>query len=245
MAATNQNERVVEVKLTPGVKGSFDAAAIRDRRTVRSHFLGEPLAAADLAGLVAGESEFVHSLPAPGADSRTVHELTVEANRLQSERDPAQEELADWVRFSGRAAAARRDGLTTAGMEMDGVSAWAVRNFYDRGSVLTADFRRRGLDRVAAQVARSAGWLLVAGRDDSVAGLLDAGRRMERLFLRARGLGVAVHPMTQILEEPATKAEFARALGVGGVQFLLRVGYLKHYPPPVSLRRPVEWFVTA
>jgi len=26
-------------------------------------------------------------------------------------------------------------------------------------------------------------------------------------------------------------------------QFLLRVGYLKRYPEPVSLRRPVNWFV--
>jgi len=26
-------------------------------------------------------------------------------------------------------------------------------------------------------------------------------------------------------------------------QFMLRVGYLNKYPDPVSLRRPVEWFV--
>ena len=66
---------------------------------------------------------------------------------------------------------------------------------------------------------------------------------MGRLFLKVRPRGVALHPMTQILEEPATRTEFARSLGVGGVQFLLRVGYVTDYPPPVSLRRPVDWFV--
>ena len=244
LAKTNQDGRVVEVKLTPGGGSvSFDGDAIRSRRTVRSHYLGDALADADLAALVAGESEFVHYLPAASKESGALNELTVEANRLQSARDPAQQELADWVRFSSRDAAERRDGLTTAGMEMGGVTAWAVRNFYGKGSVLTPDFRRRGLDGVAAQVARSAGWLLVTGRGDSVADLLDAGRRAERLFLRARPRGVALHPMTQVLEEPATRAEFARSPGVAGVQFLLRVGYVKDYPPPVSLRRPVGWFV--
>lgn len=50
--------------------------------------------------------------------------------------------------------------------------------------------------------------------------------------------------MTQMLEEPQTRSGLEQALGVDGtVQFLLRTGYVDRYPDPVSLRRPVEWFL--
>lgn len=39
------------------------------------------------------------------------------------------------------------------------------------------------------------------------------------------------------------KSNFSRADINESIQFLLRVGYLKNYPPPVSLHRPVEWFL--
>ena len=66
----------------------------------------------------------------------------------------------------------------------------------------------------------------------------------ENILLRTRERGIAVHPMTQMLEEEAWKKQAARELGLPGqVQWILRLGYLKTYPDPVSLRRPVSWFV--
>jgi hypothetical protein len=65
-----------------------------------------------------------------------INEQTIIANRLQSYRNPAQEELADWIRFSSKNAEKYRDGLTTASMEIEGVSGWVVRNFYDKGNVM-------------------------------------------------------------------------------------------------------------
>ncbi|SDY60037.1 nitroreductase family protein [Hymenobacter psychrophilus] len=74
--------------------------------------------------------------------------------------------------------------------------------------------------------------------------LLDAGRRMERVWLKARSRNVAVHPMSQLLEEEPGTTEAARRLGLpGAAQFVLRLGYVQAYPAPVSVRRPVEWFV--
>ena len=50
--------------------------------------------------------------------------------------------------------------------------------------------------------------------------------------------------MTQILEESQTKQGLNQSIGISdNIQFILRVGYLKNYPDPVSLRRPVDWFV--
>jgi len=245
LATTNQDEHVIEVQLTKaGTLSSANVESIRSRRTMRTGFFSEALRKDDLAHLLAAEAESIYYLPTGSKEVEFFNKLTLEANRLQSLRDPAQRELADWIRFSSADARKYRDGLTMGSMEINGMAGWVVRNFYDKSSVLKSNFRERGLDLVREEVAASAGWLLITSADTSVASLLETGRRMQRLFLKVRARGIGLHPMTQFLEEPSTRLALQPAVGVAGdIQFILRVGYVGSYPPPVSLRRPVSWFV--
>lgn len=245
LAAGNQDERVMEVQLVKaGARNLPDIESMRNRRTMRSDFSREALRKEDLVHLVAGEPDFIHYLPATGKTASLINEQTIEANRLQAYRDPAQQELADWIRFSSADARKYRDGLTTGSMEIEGMAGWAVRNFYDKASVLKSSFRERSIDQVRAEVAASAGWVLITSKDPSVASLLETGRRMQRLFLKVRARGIGLHPMTQILEESSTRHSLPATIGLEDpVQFILRVGYVAAYPPPISLRRPVAWFV--
>ncbi|WBA43917.1 Acg family FMN-binding oxidoreductase [Hymenobacter canadensis] len=247
LAQTNQDEAVVAVVCSKAAAVSaFDVQHIRDRRTVRSGLLTTALRQADQAALFPATAEGFHYIPNTAPEWHQLNEQTIEANRLQAARPVARQELADWIRFSNRDVAAHRDGLTTAGMEITGVSGWVVRNFYARARVLSAGFGQQTLDQVRAQVGQSAGWLLLTSRDTTVASLLDTGQRLQHLLLQIRRRGLAVHPMTQVLEEPATRRALRQTLGLPGeVQFLLRIGYLKAYPAPVSLRRPVAWFTHA
>jgi hypothetical protein len=245
LATTNQDDRVMEVKLLKQTsKNAFDTAKIKNRRTVRSDFLSDVLKLEDLKYLVNSEPEFIHYLPNTSKESQFINEQTIEANRLQAYRDPAQQELADWIRFSTKNAEKYRDGLTTASMEIAGFSGWILRNFYNKYNVMKKDFREVGIDKIKKQVSESAGWILITSKDNSVATLLETGRRMQRLFLKVREKSIAIHPMTQILEESSTREQLNQAIGISeNIQFILRVGYLKNYPQPVSLRRPVDWFV--
>lgn len=244
-ATTNQDERVMEVRLAGGEpRQASNTGRMESRRTLRSGFARDALTGADLAHLVATEPEFIHYLPAEGKEARFISEQTIVANRLQAARDPAQQELAAWIRFSSAEARRQRDGLTTGSMEITGPAGWLVRNFYGSAEVMKTGFRERSLAAVKKQVAESAGWILITSPDASVAALLDTGRRMQRLFLKVRERNIAIHPMTQILEELSTRQALPRALGlVRPVQFILRTGYVVGYPPAVSLRRPVAWFV--
>jgi hypothetical protein len=64
------------------------------------------------------------------------------------------------------------------------------------------------------------------------------------MLLKIRERMIAVHPMTQMLEEEPWRKKAAKELGVAGeIQWILRIGYLKSYPDPVSLRMPVSLFV--
>jgi hypothetical protein len=130
-------------------------------------------------------------------------------------------------------------------MEITGFAGWYVRNFYKRDLVLKKSFRETGIKQVVERVAQGGGWLVMSG-ETSVAGLIETGRKFQRMWLKLRERGVAIHPMTQILEETANTDSVAKELGVGGTpQFVLRIGYVKTYPDPVSPRMPVPWFVRA
>jgi len=245
LATTHQDERVMEVKLIQEASSNaFDIAKIKNRRTVRSNFLSDELKPDDLNYLINSEPEFIHYLPGNSKESQFIDEQTIEANRLQADRDPAQQELADWIRFSSKDADKYRDGLTAGSMEIEGFSGWVVRNFYGKDDVMKQDFRERGIDKIKKEVSASAGWILITSKDNSVAALLETGRRMQRLFLNVREKNIAIHPMTQILEETSTKQQLNQAIGISeNIQFILRTGYLKNYPNPVSLRCPVDWFL--
>ncbi len=129
-------------------------------------------------------------------------------------------------------------------MELDGIPGWILRNFYKQEDVLKKKFREQGIDKVKKQVSQSAGWLIITSKENTVATLLETGKRFQRMFLKVRDKNIAIHPMTQILEETETKNQSNKSIGINDeIQFILRMGYLKNYPEPVTLRRSVNWFV--
>jgi hypothetical protein len=244
-ANTNQDENIMEVKLTRSSSPSkYDIQKIKQRRTIRSDYMSEVLKKEDAEYLIKEESGYMNYLPNASKESLWLNENTIEANRIQSYRDAAQSELADWIRFSNSDARKYCDGLTPAGMEINGIPGWIVRNFYGKEDVMKNSFREEGIDKVKEQVSHSGGWILITSKDNSAETLIETGKRFQRTLLKIRKRGIAIHPMTQILEEPQTKQTLNSSIGISdNVQFILRTGHIKKYPDPVSLRRPVESFL--
>jgi Nitroreductase family len=243
VATSPTDTDLLEVLLQKDTAISYQLENIRMRRTVRSGYLNRELRSEDLRQLIDGLSEW-HYYPAGSAQERYLVEATIEANRKQASRDDAQMELANWIRWSNLEAERFRNGLTPESMEITGFAGWFVRTFYDREKVTTESFRLAGVDRVIEQVRQGAGWLAVVSPDSEMTHLIETGRMFERLFLRVRSRSVAMHPMTQVLEEQPWREQVATQLGIKGqVQFVLRVGYVSSYPDPVSLRMPVPRFI--
>jgi hypothetical protein len=245
LANNNQDENVVEVKLRKANVGfKYDIEKIKHRRTVRSNYLNEVLKKEDLNYLLNDDTDFIHYIVNSSKEHAWLNEQTIEANEIQAYRDAAQSELADWIRFSSMDAQKYKDGLTLASMEIEGLPAWLLRNFYTKKNVMKKSFREQSVDKVVKQVSQSAGWLLITSKDNATDTLLETGRRMQRLFLKVRDKNIALHPMTQILEETKTNTLINSSVGIiQPIQFILRTGYLKKYPEPVTLRRSVGNFV--
>ena len=173
-----------------------------------------------------------------------IREGAIENFRVQTQRDDAQRELVQWLRISNQDAERYRDGLTVEGMEIRGFKGWFVRNFVQPEDFMKSSFREQGVDQTAALARQGGGWFVITSQGRTVADLIETGRKFERMALLARERNIAIHPMTQIMEEETGVNQLAANHQASMIpQFVLRVGYLKSYPEPVSLRRPVNWFV--
>jgi len=241
LAAATTDSPLLEIRLGRGKPSGYPLARLETRRTVRTGHSNDLIRAADLRAVTEGSPAFAY-FPRDTRPARYLAEGTIEANRRQAFRDPAQEELADWIRWSRQDQARHRNGLTPESMEIPGLARWYVSTFFDRRSVLKRSFRETGVEQVIERVAEGGGWLVLTGAPD-VASLIETGRQCQRMWLRLRERGLAIHPMTQLLEESPQVDGVRRELGLDATpQFILRIGYVARYPAPVSPRMPVSWF---
>ncbi len=244
IAQTAFDQEILDVTLTKVTPQPGPLNAVLLRRTVRNGFASKELNALDVAALSHPFDGNLMFIPRESRQGRYLREGTMEANRLQTYRDAAQEELAQWIRWTDEDARKARNGLTPEGMEITGIIGWYVRHFMDRQSVLTRKFREQTVATVRKQVNAGGGWLVISSRDSTIPALIETGRTFGRMLLLLRQRMIAVHPMTQILEEAPLRDSVVKELGIeGSVQFILRTGYLSTYPDPVSLRMPISWFI--
>jgi nitroreductase len=219
---------------------------IRSRRTLRNGHQDVELSSAQADALLSLLPHGSLYLPRGTVDARAVTEATIEANRIHTSDHAVMRELVEWVRFSPESARANLDGLTPASMGFSALTAFFARNFMQPADLLSPSNRKHALEAAREQAESGGGWLIVPAPEpgSGPAGLIATGRAFERAFLAARELGVAVHPMSQAVEIEAVRRALAASLGTDEPAFCLRVGRIQRYPDPVSLRRPVAWFVS-
>jgi hypothetical protein len=235
---------ILKVSLTPSSIFDYPLQRINGRMTVRHGYLSGEIKKEDVKALSKPLSGHLFYFPSGTEHANCIQDGAIESFRVQAQRDDAQRELVQWVRLSNKDAERYRDGLTVEGMEIRGFKGWFVRNFVHPDDFMKPSFRQQGVDQTATLVRQGGGWFVITSQGRTVSDLIETGRKFERMALLARERNIAIHPMTQYLEEESGENQIAADHQSEMIpQFLLRVGYLKHYPEPVSLRRPVSWFV--
>lgn len=241
--AKNSNDKdILDIKLHKvGHSDTFDIMNIKLRRTMRNNFLTDELSNEDIRFLIGANRDHLLYFPRQSKEGNYLAEGTLLANKLQTYQNSAQEELAKWIRWSNQDSKQYRNGLTPETMEIEGIARWYVKNFYSRQSVLENSFREATINKIQEQVLTGSGWLLITSKDSSIPELIDVGRKLQRIWLMIRDKKIAIHPMTQMIEEVAIRNELSSTLGITeDIQLLLRVGYVNDYPQPVSPRMPLR-----
>ena len=244
IAREAMDQEVVSVTLARTKPTGYPLERITNRRTVRGGFCTDELKDKDVRALSEPFDGRLFYYPRGTEHAQCIEEGAVEFFRAQTYRDEAQKELREWTRLGNAEAKKYRSGLTTESMEITGIAGWYVRTFMKAEDVMKENYRKQGIDRNTKWAAEGGGWFVLTSKGRGVVDLVETGRQFERMALMARELNVAVHPMTQYLEEKAGLDQISKNHEQSVIpQFILRVGYLDSYPNPVSLRRPVSWFV--
>jgi hypothetical protein len=240
IASSTIDTEIADVRLTRCEPRLSAIENIQLRRTIRNHLSPREIASSDIRDLI-GEVHHSCFFPLHSFEGQYLKEGTIEANSTQAFRDSAQLELTKWIRWSDAEADANLNGLTPDSMEIQGITRWYVKHFYNRKKVLEKSFRDHTLEIVQEQVKSCGGWLVITSRNSSIKELIDTGRLLQRIWLKASKKMIAIHPMTQMLEEYPWKNSITAQLGVEDeVQFILRVGYVSEYLQPISLRMPLS-----
>jgi hypothetical protein len=244
IAKNSYESNIVSIKLKKSKTDGFDLKKISLRRTVKKGYLPKELYTGDVKKISDIGPGHIFYFARNTSHSKCLTDWTLEAYAHQSWRDDAQKELAKCIRFTKDDAAKYGYGLTPEGMEIQGIAGWYVRNFMNSGDVMGKSFREQGIDMYSSFAGEGAGWIIITSKGNKVADLVETGRLFQRMALTVREMNMGLHPMTQILEEKKWKDKMTVMHRPGVLpQFVLRVGYLDSYPNPVTIRRPVKWFI--
>jgi nitroreductase len=229
-SADNLARITVRERTAPGAQDRrlYDEIDIRhtDRRpTVEQAVPAEALALIRQAA--AGEGAGLHWLGEPDLDDLAV--AAEHANEIGLADADQRAEMEYWV-------GGRRSTYT-------GVPSDVVPERAPQTDVPGRDFGRPGTLGVGPGHARSAVYGLLFRPGDEPEDWLRAGEALSACWLKATDLGVAVLPLSSVIEVPATREVLRRMLsGVGYPQLVLRFGLADpdQAPVPGTPRLPAE-----
>lgn len=207
-------------------KQLYDSKKAISPETLARLLMTEPDPSLFLAGALRGD---------PTCEA--LREISIQAYRREIETPVTLKESVDLMRIGKAEIARYRDGIP---LDFPGIGLMQATGMLTREKLMTpgSSIYKQGLEQTDPLAKSAAGyvWLVTRGntRQDQIA----AGRAYARLNLRATALDLAMHPMSQALQEFPEMAEFKSAaektvqLEAGHcVQMLARIGYGKSVPP--------------
>ena len=234
---------VAEIQLYKCTPTSFDLSLIERRMTSRIPFNKNPIVTTDINLMIKPDPQNVRYYSATSEKGRFIADEAMSAYIQQAYNNAAQTELAKWMRFSNKDVKEKKDGLTTAGMQINGIPGFMVRHFYKPEDSKKESFIKAGIEKTKKQVLGCGGWIIIIAPDNSVNQWVKSGRIYQNIHLTCTKLNIGFQPMNQIVEEDKFNNEVTKHLGIKDkLMFVARVGYIDRSPVPVSPRRSVEDF---
>lgn len=242
----------VELERVPALERDPLFDQIPRRQSNRRVFLEQPLSPRQIDGIrsiAAATPPGFRVGIATGVEQRgPLAEFATEAMRIDVADKKRIVESVDMFRFSDAELDAHRDGFGAPQMGAAGIRKYLIENlFISRKSFLADDssFGAQSVDGIRKQAgsAPAFGWLV--SESNTRLDQLLAGRLYNRINLTATALGVAMSPMSQVLQEyaemGALQRHFKNYLGVEKthtVQMFFRLGIAA--PVRHTARRKVE-----
>ena len=174
-----------------------------------------------------------------------LRDLSYRAHELEMRTPATLKESVDVMRIGKAEANAHPDGIYLGGAMMEAMNLAGIMTREALGDPDSIAFKM-GLDMFRDIMGSAMGHLWLVTEGNSRIDQLQAGASWVRINLQATALGIALHPMSQALQEyeemDALAAELRQELGVRAparIQMFGRLGYVRDSADPTP-RWPIE-----
>jgi hypothetical protein len=175
----------------------------------------------------------------PGTRARLA-EIAENAMAIESRSASRNAETAKWFRFNNAEVEQKRDGFGVAQTGRTGVAKWIAESFVlDRARAASPSgvFARGAVDQARELAQSSPAFGVLETPSNSRRAQVLAGRTYARIALTVASLGLAMHPMSQALQEyadmTATRTRFEAETGLPPswtTQMFFRLGHAATLP---------------
>jgi hypothetical protein len=237
----------VTVRRDPNVVRDPLGQAIVERRSTKTIYPETPVPPQRLAAIIAaagGGQDLVAGGSIDAADIAALTDLAWRAWMIEYETARTRRESIDLMRIGNAEITANPDGIELGGVVMGlaGMTGMISRDSLDRPG---SSAYQQGIDMFEPIIASAKGYVWLTSAGNSRIDQIAAGRAWVRMNLAATAAGVAMHPLSQCLQEfPEMAGPFgevhrrlAPAEGAR-VQMLGRIGIAP--PDPATPRWPLE-----
>jgi hypothetical protein len=216
---------VAFVRLVPGGLPDPLFRHVFDRHTNRQAYEDRAVATDALAAL----AQFA-AIRSDMADVTALRALTWEAMEIEMTTRHVMMESVDLMRFGKAEIEANPDGISLGGPFLESLMLVGMLSREGQADPASASFRQ-GLDMMRTAIIATPAYVVLTSKGNARVDQINAGRDWIRLHLATAGLGLAMQPVSQALQEyPEMAAHYTRAhemLAAPGetVQMLGRLGY--------------------
>jgi len=222
--------------------------SISKRQTTRTKYSGPLITGAEFAQ--------IHSLVNPRdtalvfinqtSEMEPLIKLFIQAMEIETNIHRTYDESKKWFRFSDEEIARFNDGISLSSNGMSGLFKWVAETFFLSPETWhSASNKTSGLNAFRKAVESSRGFVYIKTDTNTPLDWVKSGRAYSRLNLAATKLGLALHPLSQVLQEfpemKATRVEFNSRLGIkepAKIQMIARLGRspYQYYQPRRSVK---------
>ena len=214
-------------------KETYDTKKRVSAESLQALLTAEPTETLTLSGTLSG-----------AAQCEALRQLSIQAYRQEIQTPIALKESIDLMRIGKAEIAIYRDGID---LDFPGIGAMQAMGLLTREKMMTPGTKayQQGLEQYDPLAKSASGYVWIISNSKDRFAELAVGRAYARLNLRATALGIAMHPMSQALQEyaemSAIKADTEKAVGLAPdarLQMLARIGYASLVP--ASPRRGLQ-----
>lgn len=210
---------------------------IKKRHTLRVPFEKEPV---DSTLLQYTNCRYISRLSSKGQE---MADNIYQANEQQMADKNKTKELADWMITSRKELKNRKDGLSPAMLGIHGLKKDFFLLFFNKRSIQKPLFAKQCLSTVKKQIDHCSGFLVLFSKvGSSEDDWFNAGRELETIWLDLTRKNIAVHPMSQSIEELNFNQDLKSLLHDDrDIQMVLRIGRVQSSSRdvPCSKRREI------